>query len=268
MDKGMVPTSLTAKLKQQPYFHTGPFLGTYFTRYNVQRPPFNDTRVRQAFAMSIDKRRITEKITQLGEATAESLTPPGAGGYTPPPGLGYDVERARQLLAEAGYPGGKGLPSIEYLYFPKPVERNIAVEMQAMWEAALGVKVELVKQEWKVYLDSMREQKYHLCRSSWVGDYNDANTFLEMFTTGNGNNRTGWASPEYDALVAAAAAEADVQKRFGIFQQAERQLISQACVVLPIYFYVGVQFYHGDRLKGVQANMIDDHPFRCMSWAK
>ena len=87
-----------------------------------------------------------------------------------------------------------------------------------------------------------------------------------MFTTGNGNNRTGFASKDYDALITAAAAEADVQKRNGIFQQAEQMLISDACAIIPVYFYVGVQFYHADKLKGVQANLIDTHPFRCMSW--
>jgi len=267
MDKGMVPPSLTEKLKQQPWFHTGPFLGTWFIRLNVTRPPFNDARVRRAFAMAIDKKRITEKITRLGERSAHSLTPPGAGqNYQPPPGLDFDVAKARALLAAAGYPNGKGLPRIEYLHMPLNVERNIAIELQAMWKENLGVEVGLIKQEQKIWLASMRSLDYAMCRSSWVGDYYDPNTFLEMFTIGNGNNRTGFASKDYDALITAAAAEADVQKRNGIFQQAEQMLISDACAIIPVYYYVGVQFYHADKLKGVQANMIDMHPFRCMSW--
>ncbi|HYF36646.1 MAG TPA: peptide ABC transporter substrate-binding protein, partial [Prosthecobacter sp.] len=108
MDKGMVPPTLTEKLKYEPWFHTGPFLGTWFIRINVKRPPFTDPRVRQAFALAVDKRRIVEKITQLGEPVAYGITPPGAGqNYQPPPGLDYNVERARALLAEAGFPGGK-----------------------------------------------------------------------------------------------------------------------------------------------------------------
>lgn len=270
MDKGMVPTSLTAELKRKPWFHTGPFLGSYFTRFNTTRPPFNDPKVRQAFTMAIDGRRITEKITQLGEIPAWSLTPPGAGSgsaaYEPPPGLGFDPERARQLLAEAGYPGGKGLPRIEYLYFPKPVENSIAVELQSMWQEHLGVSVQLAKQEWKIYLASMRSLDYQMCRSSWVGDYNDPNTFLELFIGGSGNNRTGWANAEYDGLIRSAAAEADPIRRNGLLAAAERLLVSEQCVILPIYYYVGVQFYHAERLAGVQANLIDDHPFRCMRW--
>lgn len=267
MDKGMVPTSLTEKLKQQPYFHTGPFLGSYFTRFNVTREPFTDPKIRLAFSLAIDRKRVTEKITQLGERNAYSLTPPGAGqDYQPPPGVEFDPERAQQLLADAGYPGGKGFPRVEYLYFPKPVERNIAVELQAMWREHLGVSVDLAKQEWKVYLSSMKEKNYHLCRSSWVGDYNDPGTFLEMFLSGSGNNRTGWASTAYDDLIADAAREPDSDKRNVIFQQAEKLLVTDDAVIIPIYHYVGVQFYHADKLTGVQPNMIDDHPFRCMRW--
>jgi oligopeptide transport system substrate-binding protein len=269
MDKGMVPTSLTAKLKQQPYFHTGPFLGSYFTRFNVNRAPFTDPKIRRAFSLAIDRKRVTEKITQLGERNAFSLTPPGAGqNYQPPPGPVFDPQRARELLAEAGYPDGKGFPRVEYLYFPKPVERNIAVELQAMWQEHLGVSVDLVKQEWKIYLSSMKEKNYHLCRSSWVGDYNDPGTFLEMFLSTSGNNRTGWANSKYDEFIAAAAREPDLNQRSTLFQQAEQLLVTDEAVILPIYHYVGVQFYHADRLTGVQPNMIDDHPFRCMRWKK
>ena len=187
MDKGMVPPTLTQKLKQQAWFHTGPFLGTWFIRINVTRPPFNDPRVRQAFALAVDKKRIVEKITQLGEPTAQGIAPPGIGqGYESPEGLNYNVEEARRLLAEAGFPGGKGFPRVEYLYIPLPIERNIAIELQSMWQETLGVTVNLTKQEQKVWLKSMRELDYHLCRSSWVGDYNDPSTFLDLFTTGNG----------------------------------------------------------------------------------
>ena len=264
----VVPTSLTVTLKTKPWFHTGPFLGTYFTRFNVTAPPFDNPKVRQAFTHAIDRARITEKITQLGEQPAYGLTPPGAGahGYTPPPGLEFDPVKARALLAEAGYPDGKGLPRIEYLYFPKTVETNIAVELQSMWREHLGVPVQIVKQEWKIYLASMKALQYQMCRSSWVGDYNDPNTFLEMFTSASGNNRTGWKSDAYDRLIAQAAALADPDQRKAAFAQAERLLCATDTVILPIYYYVGVQFYHPDRLTGLRPNLIDDHPFRCMRW--
>jgi oligopeptide transport system substrate-binding protein len=267
MDKGMVPPTLTEKLKTQPYFHTGPFLGTWFIRFNVTQPPFNDVRVRRAFALATDKRRITEKITNLGEPVAHGLVPVGAGqSYPSLPTQQRNVEEARRLLAEAGFPGGKGFPTVDYLHIPLAIERNIAVELQAMWQDALGVNISLSKQEQKTWLASMRELTYQMTRSSWVGDYNDPNTFLEMFITGSGNNRTGWTSAEYDARLRSAASEADPQKRNAILLDAERLLVLEEAPILPVYHYVGVQFYHADKLGGVKANLIDDHPFRCMYW--
>jgi oligopeptide transport system substrate-binding protein len=268
MDKGMVPVSLVDALKKQPWFHTGAFLGTWFIRANVMKPPFNDARVRRAFALAVDKKRITEKITRMGENPAFSLTPPGAGqDYQPPPSPDYDPKAARDLLAQAGFPEGRGLPRVEYLYLPLPVERNIAIELQAMWKENLGVEVTLTKQEQKVWLASMRELSYQLCRSSWVGDYNDPNTFLECFTAGNGNNRTGWESKRYDELIAAAAREGDPEKRNQIFRDAEKILVTDEAPIIPVYHYVGVQFRR-DNLQGVVSNLIDDHPFRAMSWKK
>ena len=115
---------------------------------------------------------------------------------------------------------------IERVKQRNPIERSIAIELQSMWQQALGVTVNLTKQEQKVWLKSMRELDYHLCRSSWVGDYNDPSTFMDLFTSTNGQNRTGFKSPAYDAHIAAAAAEADSVRRNSIFQQAEALLIS------------------------------------------
>jgi oligopeptide transport system substrate-binding protein len=266
MDKGMLHPSIIPKIKQQPWFHTGPFLGTWFVRANVTKPPFNDARVRLAFSYALDRKRIVEKITQLGERTAFSMTPPGTGqNFQPPAGVTFDAARAKALLAEAGFPEGRGFPRVSYLYLPLPIERNIAVELQAMWRDVLGVTVSLEKKEQKIWLSSMRELSYDLCRSSWVGDYNDPNTFLEIFITGHGQNRTGWASKQFDGFIAAAAAEADVAKRHAIFSEAEKLLTSTEAPVFPVYHYVGVQFRRPG-LKGVEANLIDNHPFRAMWW--
>jgi len=270
MDKGMIPNPMVDALREKPYFHSDNFLGTYFLRFNTTKKPFDDPRVRRAFAMAIDRERIVNKITRLGERVASSLVPPGTGDdYQPPESqASYDPEGARQLLAEAGFPDGKGFPLVEYLYMAKSVEIHIAVELQSMWERHLGVNVSLTKQEAKVYYASMRELSYDLCRSSWVGDYNDPNTFIEMFVSGGGNNRTGYSSERYDSLVEAAAREPDATKRYAIFRQAEHLLVSEDSVIAPIYYYVGVQFYHRDRLGGIETNVIDDHPFREMFWKK
>lgn len=270
MDKGLAPTALIGELKKRPDFHAAPFLGNYFIRFNASRKPFNDPRVRLAFSLVIDKQLLVDKITRAGEPPADSLTPPGTGqGYVPPEGLKLDPERARQLLAEAGYPDGKGFPIVSYLYKgDSDVDRDVAVELQGMFARELGVRMELQAQEWTVYLNSQSSLNYDLCRSSWVADYNDPNTFLNMFVTNDGNNRTGWSNEQYDGLIAAAAKEVDREKRFELFRQAERILISQDATICPLYYYVGIQFYDPERLGGIEPNLLDDHPLKHIFWKK
>jgi oligopeptide transport system substrate-binding protein len=266
MDKGLVPNQLLDELKTRPDFHSAPFLGTYFLRFNCTRPPFNDARVRKAFSSVIDKPLLVRKITRAGEKAASSFVPPGTAGYEPPPGLPRDLDRARELLAEAGFPGGKGFPRVNYLYSEGELNEALAIEMQAMFKRELGVEVDPQRKEWKAYLSSMSALDYDLCRATWVGDYNDPNTFLGLFVTGDGNNRTGWSNPQYDALIAAASREADRDRRFAIFRQAEEILVAQDAPICPLYFYVGIQIYDGARLGGIQANMLDEHPIKSMFW--
>jgi len=266
MDKGLTPLDLMSELSKRPDFHSAPFLGTYFIRFNLTRPAFKDARVRRAFALVIDKRLIVDKITRAGELPAESFVPPGAAGYQPPPGLKRDPDEARRLLAEAGYPGGKNFPLVTYLYSEGELNEAIAVELQSMFRQELGINISLQRQEWRVYLNSMSNLDYDLSRASWVGDYDDPNTFLDMFVTGGGNNSTGFANPKYDQLIADAARQVDQNKRFDIFRQAERMLVSEEAPICPLYFYVGIQFYNGDRLGGMAANLLDEHPLQRMYW--
>ena len=270
MDKGLAPTPLLGELKKRPDFHAAPFLGNYFFRFNAKRKPFNDARVRQAFALVVDKPYLVEHITRAGEVPATSFVPPGAGnGYEPPPGPARDVEKARKLLADAGYPEGRGFPVVYYLYrSDSDLDQDIAVELQNMFRRDLGVTIQLARQEWTVYLNSQSKLDYDLCRSSWVGDYNDPNTFLDMFLTDGGNNRTGWSSAPYDKLIAAAAREVDTKKRFDIFREAERMLVSDEMPICPLYYYVGIQFYDPERLGGIEPNLLDEHPLKAMYWKK
>ncbi len=268
MDKGLAPTELMGELKHRPDYHAPPFLGNYFLRFNVRRPPFDDVRVRLAIAMVMDKRVITEKITRAGELPAHSLTPPGTGrGYEPPPGVKLDPEGARKLLAEAGYPGGKGMRPLYYLYKgDSDVDRYIAVEMQGMLARELGIRMELQAQEWTAYLDTQSRVDYDFSRSSWVADYNDPNTFLAMFITDDGNNRTGWSNAKFDALIAAAAREVDAVKRYDIFREAERILIMEDPPICPLYYWVGIQFYDETKLGGIEPNLLDEHGLKHMYW--
>lgn len=262
MDKGLAPPALLDELKTKPWFHAAPFLGIYFLRYNCVKGPFVDERVRRAFTLAVDKERIVEKITRAGELPAAGFVPPGIPGYEGTAGVRFDPTEAARLLAEAGFPGGKGFPLVNYLYSKSELNEAIAVELQSMWRETLGVNVNLVRQEWKVYLNSISLLDYDIARSSWVGDYPDPNTFLDMFLTGGGNNRTGWSSPEYDSLIASASREADPKRRLEILTQAENLLVQTAMPIAPIYYYVGIQLYDSGELGGIQANVLDEHPLR------
>lgn len=262
LDKGLIPSTLLDHLRNRPDFHSSPFLGNSFYRFNVTRAPFRDPRVRRAFCLAVDKERLVRKITKAGELPAGSLVPPGIPGYDPPKGLSYNPKRARELLAEAGYPGGSGFPSVSLLYNTSEQNEAIATEIQDMLQKELGVSIQLSQQEWKVYLNSMSKLDYDFCRASWVGDYNDPNTFLDMFVTGGGNNRTGWSNAQYDALLAAASRESNPKKRMAILQRAEKILCEVELPILPLYYYVGVQFFNPMKLSGIEANVLDEHPLK------
>src|SRR5262249_61187328 len=134
------------------------------------RNPSHAVGVRPEFAMRTDRDRIVQKITQAGDPPAYSFTPPGtANDYQPPRMFSRNVEKARQFLASAGYPDGKGFPTVTYLYDNKKLNEDIAVEIQSMLSDALGIHIELQKQEWKVYLNSLRRLDYDFARSSWAG---------------------------------------------------------------------------------------------------
>ena len=168
------------------------------------------------------------------------------------------IAEAKRLLAEAGYPGGKGLPKLEILYNTNESHKKLAATIQQMWRVNLGVEVSLRNSEWKVYLDDMSKLRYQIMRRGWIGDYRDPNTFIEMFTSHSGNNNTGWKNEEYDALVKQAAAEPDPDKRYRILERAEKILVD-AHIVIPIYFYVSSNCWK-DHVKGVYPNVQDNHP--------
>jgi len=266
-DKDLVPAELTDILVKRPDFHTFNYLGTYFYRFNITRPPFNDARVRQAFAMATDKRRIIRKLTKGAETPASHFVPVGVTNYTSPESLPFNPEAARKLLAEAGFPGGKGFPRVQYA-FPSAsgggakLHGKIGIELQQMWRDALGVDVELRQIERKVFYSLQSKLDYDISMSSWVGDYNDANTFLDVFTSFSGNNRTGWKNPRYDELIREANLQTDTKKRAEIFRQAELILVAEESPIVPLYFYAGFNYYHPERIGGVWPNLLDEHPLQ------
>lgn len=236
--------------------HSHPYLGNYFYRFNTKLPHLKDKRVRQALAMSIDRKQIVEQVTKGGEVPAYTFTPPDTLGYTAADGFAFNPEKARQLLAEAGYPNGEGFPVTELLYNTSESHRKIAVAIQQMWNQYLGVDITLNNQDWKVYLDSVDNGDYAIARAGWIGDYVDPNTFLDMWVTDGGNNRTGWSNHRYDELILKLAPTAsDRHSRYQLMREAEALLLEDMPVI-PIYIYNSKSLVHPS-LKGLAPNILD-----------
>ena len=266
-DKDLVPTELMDVLVTRPDFHSFNYLGTYFYRFNTTRPPFDDVRVRRAFALATDKPRLIKKLTKGAEKPATHFVPDGVADYSSPEGLPYDPAQARKLLAEAGFPDGRGFPRIQYTFFSAAgggakMHGQVGIELQQMWRDALGVDVELRQIERKVFYSSQSKLDYQISTSSWIGDYNDANTFLDMFTSNSGNNRTGWKNPRYDALIHAANQQTDLKKRAALFRQAETILVVEDVPIVPLYFYAGFNYFNPTNIGGVWQNILDEHPMQ------
>jgi len=264
-DRKIIPGELGPELARRPEFHRFDYLGQDFIRFNTTRKPFQDARVRRAVAQAIDRPRITARITRMGERPSSAVTPAGTGGYEPPSGLSFDPVASRRLLAEAGYPEGRGFPVIEYTFnVGSRIYEQTGVEIQSMLRDHLGIRVELRPLEWKTYLAEMSALNYDFIRGSWVGDYDDPMTFLDCFLSDSGNNRTGWKDGRYDRLLQAAAAEADPRRRLGILRQAETLLVEEAVPVTGLYSHVGLYAADPRTVGGIWPNRMDEHPFFSM----
>lgn len=265
-DKDLAPLELMDVIKARREFHPFPFLGTYFYRFNVTRKPFEDARIRQAFALATDKERLVRKLTFGGEKAAAHFVPDGVANYQSPAGLGFDPERARKLLAEAGFAQGKGFPRIQYMFFSSAggarLQERIGVELQQMWREVLGVEIELRQIERKIFYNAQSRLDYDMAASSWVGDYNDANTFLDLFTSESGNNRTGWKNARYDGLLEQANRLADIAERARLLNQAEALLVQEQAPIVALYFYSGFTYYDATKVQGIYPNLLDEHPLQ------
>ncbi len=256
----------TWRAKKDGNYQETPYLGIYHYWINTTKKPFNDKRVRKALSLALDRERLVTYVTRGGQLPATTFTPPGTGGYTPKARLPKGSERleeAKKLLAEAGYPGGKGMPAIEMLYNTSDSHKKIAEAIQQMWKQALGIEITLYNQEWKVYLDSQQQMNFSLSRAGWIADYNDPNTFLDMFLTNGGNNHSGWSNKTYDKLIADAGRETNVKKRLALFGQAEDILLDELPCI-PIYIYTRV-YLKNPLVEGWYSNVEDIHPLKYVS---
>jgi oligopeptide transport system substrate-binding protein len=256
-----IPVTFVKALRDKKDFHAAPQFSTYYYALNVNKPPMNDATVRHALNLAIDKRLICEKIMQAGQTPATTFVAAGMPGYPYPAGEAYDPERARRLLAEAGYPGGAGFPPIEIVFNTNESHRQIAEAIQSMWKTELGIGVVLTNMEWQAYLAYTESREYNgVARAAWTGDYLDPNSFLDLLASDALTNRSGWVDPRYTAMIDAANREVDGPRRLGLLAGAEAYML-EAMPVIPIYHYAGMAL-RKPWLRGWYENALDQHPLK------
>lgn len=241
-----------------------PKLGVYYYGYNFNNPLFaNNVNLRRALSLAIDRSVLVTKITGRGEEPAFSWVPPGTHNYEPQVvaelGLGKkERERqARKYFSAAGY-GQTNVLEFQLRYNKSDVQERIALAISAMWQDVLGVQVELVSEEFQVLLSNIREQEVtDVFRLSWTGNYNDPQTFLELFESNHPQNLTGYSNPEFDEIIRASRTEVDSAKRRSMLEAAESMALGDYPAI-PIYFYVSKHLVR-ERIKGWAPNVLDIH---------
>ncbi len=257
-----VPTNAIPDLRvnRPDEFRIDPYMGTYFYRLNVSRPPFDDARVRAALNWALDRRQIVDQVTLGDQLPATAMVPPMLAGWASREYVGFDVGKARALLAEAGYPEGRGFPPVDLLYNTSEGHKKIAEAAAAMWQRHLGIRVRLQNKEWKTYLDDQSALNFDIARAGWIADYPDPITFLDLWTTGNGNNNTGWSDVPFDQLIQKAFRSATEEEHFEVLRKAEDRLFEELPIV-PVYWYTRV-YLIDKRVRNWHPKALDNRPWK------
>jgi oligopeptide transport system substrate-binding protein len=271
--QGLDAFSIDAALPDDPRknIHALSAFGTYWYNFNClptladgRENPFHDARVRRAFAMCIDKQRICDDVMRIGNIPARNMFPPGAiAGYESPAGLDCIsdatneeekraiIDKAKALLADAGYPNPAEMPRIEVLFNSDGGHGIIAQQLAKDWEEFLGVRTVLAQKEIKVYKDDLKKHNFMTGRAGWFADYADPTTFLDLNRTGDGNNDRAYSSEVYDGLLDQAKLETDTQKRLEILSEAEQLIMEEDMPLVPLFYYVNIYLFDPDEITGI-----------------
>ncbi|WP_092268219.1 peptide ABC transporter substrate-binding protein [Brevibacillus centrosporus] len=253
-----LPTDAIPALKEQNKITTKPIAGTYWYKFNTEKPPFNNVKIRKAFAFSIDRQGLIDNILQTGQIPATGAVPPSMvlnpNGYF----KDNDQAEAKKMLEEGMKELGiSKLPAITLSYNTSEAHKKIAEAIQDQWKKNLGVDVKLENKEWKVYLEDLHNGNFQVGRMGWLGDFNDPINFLELYKDKmGGNNDTRWENPKYKELLNQSALESDLDKRKKILADAE-QVLMDDMPIMPIYFYTQ-SWVQNPSVKGVQMTGLGD----------
>jgi oligopeptide transport system substrate-binding protein len=242
--------------------HFRPVFGSYYYIFNCTKPPLDDKRVRKALSLAVDRQKIVTEVTRLNQRPIGLFVPPDSiPGYVSPPELPYDVELAKKLLADAGYPGGKGLRAIEIVYNSDASgHAKVAQAIAQMWQQKLGVNTIFRALERGSFANNRKERvngkpTFDVSRAGWYGDYTDPTTWLDLLRKDDGNNDGLYANPDYEAILNKAAAEPDPAKRFALLKDAEQMVVQEELPILPLYQYNDGYIFDADKIKGLDVNV-------------
>lgn len=241
-------------------FHLQGQLGTYYVSFNVKKAPLDNPKVRQALILAVDRDYICKNIGKSGQEPAGAFVSTGlsdsdpskefrevGGEYYDPTDYEGNLEKAKALLTEAGYPNGEGFPNIEYLYNEGTGHQAIGEALQDMWKK-IGINVSLVSQEWATFLNTRKNGDYYIARNGWLSDYNDPISMLDMWVTGGGNNDAQWSNAQYDEIIKKIKSSSDREERFRLMHEAE-DIIFDESMLCPIYYYVDL-YLQSSKLDG------------------
>jgi oligopeptide transport system substrate-binding protein len=255
-----VPPSKLEAAKKMPEFYNQPMFGTYYYIVNCKNPGYDNADLRRALAYAIDRNVIVDRILKGVVRPATGFVPP-TPGYTGVAMDLYDPAKAKAFLAKSGFGPGKRPPDLQILYNTMEAHRDIAQVIAQMWKENLGLDAELVNYEWKVYLENTKNLNYRsVARASWIGDFADPISFLELYTTTDGNNRTGFSDAAYDRAVAETWNLADPAQRMEKLKDAEAILMDRMPVI-PIYYYC-LQEMRSAKLKNAEPNPLGRYTWK------
>lgn len=265
-----LPSDVINQEKDNKEYKVTPYFGTYMYMFNVDKEPFNNQKVREAFNLAIDRKMITDKITQAGEKPAQAFVPYGAevGGKDfrkeKEQYFQEDVKKAKKLIKEAmKEEGWSKFPETELKYNTLDSNKKIAEAVQEMLKKNLGVDVKLTNQEWKTYLDTTKQKNFQMARMGWIGIYVDPTPILDYYLGDSPNNRTNWVNPKYDKLLAQSKTEQNEAKRMELLHQAEDVLMKDL-PFMPVYYYSN-NYLTSSKFKGV-VYPVNRYPY--VRWAE
>lgn len=290
-----IPQDEIPKLRaEDPNFTAKAQVGTYYAMFNMDDPAVSDVRVRKALSLAIDRKQIVENVTKGGQIPAAGFIPPNltySDGSScrvldskgnPTPEFGIDpnkasVEEAKKLLADAGYPDGKGFPKLTYIYNTNEGHQRIAEALQEMWKNNLGIDIELKNEEWAIFQDTRRDGRYTVARGGWLGDYAAPMTMLDLFTSYSGNNDPQWRWNEQPAIAAHDKTLNPANKDFDdaiktammssgkeqdeAYKKAEKIMMDEQ-IIIPIYYYSFIYMIDSSKVTGIEKTQMGQWIFK------